>query len=117
MQSASGNICQLSLMRCVFRMHDRHGVELFMCVQGVSGSYYAQKSEELFVSQQRVSRFQREGLRWGGFWLPLSEVRVTVQCSDILFPYRSPSPRPHPDPTQHPETDPKRSQTVPAHHW
>ena len=29
--------------------------------------------------------------------------------SDILFPYRSPSPRPHPDPTQHPETDPKRS--------
>ena len=26
--------------------------------------------------------------------------------SDILFPYRSPSPRPHPDPTQHPETDP-----------
>ena len=38
----------------------------------------------------------------------------------ILFPYRSPSPRPHPDPTQHPETDPKqtrhgakRSQTDP----
>ena len=32
------------------------------------------------------------------------------QASDILFPYRSPSPRPHPDPTQHttqhPETDP-----------
>ena len=44
--------------------------------------------------------------------------------SDILFPYRSPSHRPHPDPTQHPrngpETDPeqtrngaKRSQTEP----
>ena len=25
----------------------------------------------------------------------------------------APSPRPHPDPTQHPETDPKRSQTEP----
>ena len=37
--------------------------------------------------------------------------------SDILFPYRSPSHRPHPDPTQHPRngpgTDPKRSQTEP----
>ena len=37
--------------------------------------------------------------------------------SDLLFPYRSPSPRPHPDPTQRPEngaeTDPKRSQTEP----
>ena len=36
-----------------------------------------------------------------------------TKCSDILFPYRSPSPRPHPDPAQHPETDPKRSQTDP----
>ena len=33
----------------------------------------------------------------------------SVRRVDILFPYRSPSPRPHPDPTQHPETDPKRS--------
>ena len=31
------------------------------------------------------------------------------KASDILFPYRSPSPRPRPDPTQHPETDPKRN--------
>ena len=29
--------------------------------------------------------------------------------SDILFPYRSSSPRPHPHPTQHPETDPKQT--------
>ena len=29
------------------------------------------------------------------------------------FPYRSPSPRPHPDPTQHLEMEPKRSQTEP----
>ena len=33
--------------------------------------------------------------------------------SDILFPYRSPSPRPHPDPTQHPDTDPKRTRNRP----
>ena len=33
--------------------------------------------------------------------------------SDILFPYRSPSPRPHPDPTQHPETDPKQTRNRP----
>ena len=32
-----------------------------------------------------------------------------AQSSDILFPYRSPSPRPHPDRTQHPEKDPKRT--------
>ena len=31
----------------------------------------------------------------------------------ILFPYRSPSPRPHHDPTQHPETDPKRTRNRP----
>ena len=34
-----------------------------------------------------------------------------------LFPYRSPSPRPHPDPTQRtrngPETDPKRTRNGP----
>ena len=34
--------------------------------------------------------------------------------SDILFPYRSPSPRPHPDPTQHPEKDPKRTRNRPG---
>ena len=35
--------------------------------------------------------------------------------SHILFPYRSPSPRPRPDPklTQHPETDPKQTQNGP----
>ena len=33
--------------------------------------------------------------------------------SDILFPYRSRSARGHPDPTQHPETDPKRTETDP----
>ena len=41
----------------------------------------------------------------------------TPQVSDILFPYRSPSHRSHPDPTQHPrnepETDPKRTRTEP----
>ena len=52
-------------------------------------------------------------------------VKLTVWASDILFPYRSPSHQPHPDPTQHlrngPETDPKqtrngakRSQTDPT---
>ena len=30
-------------------------------------------------------------------------------CSDILFPYRSPTPRPHPTPRNGPETDPKQS--------
>ena len=38
-------------------------------------------------------------------------------ASDILFPYRSPSPRTHPDPTQRTrngaETEPKRSRTEP----
>ena len=41
--------------------------------------------------------------------------------SDILFPYRSPSPRPHPDPTQRtrngpktaPETEPNGAETEP----
>ena len=52
---------------------------------------------------------------WGvlghrGFTIVL---RDRTMGSDILFPYRSPSPRPHPDPTQHPETEPKRSQTEP----
>ena len=32
---------------------------------------------------------------------------------NFFFPYRSPSPRPHPDPTQHPETDPKRTRNGP----
>ena len=34
-------------------------------------------------------------------------------ASDILFPFRTPSQRPHPDPTQHPKTDldPKRTET------
>ena len=32
---------------------------------------------------------------------------------NLLFPYRSPSPRPYPDPTQHPETDPKQTRNSP----
>ena len=41
------------------------------------------------------------------------QFRSGPYTSDILFPYRSPSPRPHPDPTQHRETDPKRTQNRP----
>ena len=44
---------------------------------------------------------------------PFFKLPKGVLGSDILFPYRSPSPQPHPDPTQHPETDPKRSQNRP----
>ena len=48
----------------------------------------------------------------GNCWITL-----TLWTSDTLFPYRSPSPRPHPDPTQRsrngPETDPKRTRNRP----
>ena len=36
-----------------------------------------------------------------------------VSCCTFVLLQRSPSPRPHPDPTQHPETDPKRTQNGP----
>ena len=49
--------------------------------------------------------------------LALKCFKPALKRSDILFPYRSPSHRPHHDPTQHPRngpgTDPKRSQTEP----
>ena len=49
--------------------------------------------------------------------LPLMMPMLLLAClaegSDILFPYRSPSPRARPDPTHGTETEPKRSQTEP----
>ena len=52
-------------------------------------------------------------MRGNGHLIGESVFQWNPKYSDILFPYRSPSPRPHPDPTQHPEADPKRTQNRP----
>ena len=40
-------------------------------------------------------------------------ISLRAEISDIPFPFRSPSPQPHADPTQHPEKDPKRTRNGP----
>ena len=50
---------------------------------------------------------------WGVGLEPGRAHNSTTLFSDILFPYRSPSPRPHPDPTQHPKRTRNRPETEP----
>ena len=95
--------------------------------------YIQQKSSNTFLLQQ-IGRFERKPLisnlpsrKWIAARIGCESIREfeceserardshsnSAKCSDILFPYRSPSPRPHPDPTQHPrngpETDPEQT--------
>ena len=73
--------------------------------------FYREKGDSLCKLFRNCLRKLCFYLGWVVFWggSPLHESKF----SDILFPYRSPSPRPQPVPTQHPEKGPKRTRNRP----
>ena len=68
----------------------------------MSGRLYSRHSSESLSKKFRSFFFF--------FFSIFFSANPALKSSDALFPYGGPSPRPHPDPTQHPETALKRTQ-------
>ena len=69
------------------------------------------------LSLPRTERDRTKHIRLSNIDLLAQRKDASIEFSDILFPCRTPSPRPQPDPTQHSKTDPKRTRNRPESLW